>query len=112
MDQLSSNGQTGQSGPVCLEAAAVWWAVLDGRRYGPPAAASCLLQAVLNVRVWVEWIDSASNPADGLSRGGLEDSWTQQQGWLLTEGAQPPWSSLKEAPERLWRVFNQTLGTN
>ena len=69
-----------------------------------------LLQAVLNVRVWVEWIDSASNLADGLSRGGLEDSWTQQQGWLLTEGAQPPWGRLKEAPGRLWRVFSQTLG--
>ena len=69
-----------------------------------------LLQAVLNVRVWVEWIDSASNPADGLSRGGLEDGWTQQQGWLLSEGTQPPWEHLEEAPERLWCVFSQTLG--
>ena len=27
-------------------------------------------------RIWYEWIDSASNPSDGLSRAGLEDDWT------------------------------------
>ena len=34
-------------------------------------------------RAWVEWIDSDSNPADGLSRLGLRDPWTAQQDWIL-----------------------------
>ena len=38
----------------------------------------------LNCRIWVEWINSASNPSDGLSRGGLQDAWTLSQGWSLT----------------------------
>eukprot|EP00972_Heterocapsa_arctica_P115389 16447476-Heterocapsa_arctica.AAC.1 len=33
---------------------------------------------------WFEWIDSASNPADGLSRDGILDKWAVQQGWELT----------------------------
>ena len=36
-------------------------------------------------RIWYEWIDSSSNPSDGLSRAGLADAWTQQQGWILDE---------------------------
>lgn len=36
-------------------------------------------------RIWYEWIDSASNPSDGLSRAGLEDDWTLKQGWILDE---------------------------
>ena len=34
---------------------------------------------------WYEWVDSASNPADGLSRDGVKDEWTLKQGWDLTE---------------------------
>ena len=34
---------------------------------------------------WYEWIDSDSNPADGLSRDGVSDQWTMSQGWELTE---------------------------
>ena len=37
------------------------------------------------VCVWVEYVESASNPADGLSRAGLEDPWTVAQGWQLRE---------------------------
>ena len=44
----------------------------------------------LQARVWIEWIDSESNPADGLSRDGIRDEWTRMQGWKLME-----------APERL-----------
>lgn len=36
-------------------------------------------------RIWYEWIDSASNPSDGLSRDGLNDFWTLQQGWDINE---------------------------
>ena len=35
--------------------------------------------------LWYEWVDSASNPADGLSRDGVHDKWTLEQGWELTE---------------------------
>ena len=35
--------------------------------------------------VWYEWVDSDSNPADGLSRDGVHDEWTLRQGWELTE---------------------------
>jgi hypothetical protein len=41
--------------------------------------------ARLGARVWVEYVESASNPADGLSRAGLEDAWTKAQGWTLKE---------------------------
>ena len=43
----------------------------------------------LRTRTWYEWIDSDSNPADGLSRLGLLDAWTLQQGWSLQEYAFP-----------------------
>ena len=36
-------------------------------------------------RVWWEWIDSASNPSDGLSRLGIHDPWTVAQGWNVQE---------------------------
>ena len=39
----------------------------------------------LRVRIWWEWIDSFSNPADGLSRLGLLDPWTQSQHWCLED---------------------------
>ena len=39
--------------------------------------------ARLRIRVWVEYVESASNPSDGLSRAGLEDDWTVAQGWQL-----------------------------
>lgn len=44
---------------------------------------------VLQCRVWVEWIDSESNPSDGLSREGLSDPWTVFQGWQTQEFEYP-----------------------
>ena len=41
-------------------------------------------------RAWFEWIDSASNPADGLSRLGLSDPWSLDQGWDSEEYQFPP----------------------
>ena len=38
----------------------------------------------INARGWFEWIDSDSNPSDGLSRAGLKDGWTLDQGWDLS----------------------------
>ena len=37
------------------------------------------------IRVWIEWIDSESNPSDGLSRDGVCDSWTRSQPWDVSE---------------------------
>ena len=45
---------------------------------------------MLRSRVWYEWIDSDSNPSDGLSRAGLEDEWTQSQNWSLQSYSFPP----------------------
>ena len=47
--------------------------------------ASHALFGLFSTRCWYEWIDSDSNPADGLSRDGLQDGWTLEQGWTLAE---------------------------
>ena len=49
--------------------------------------AMCLhmLAIHLEVRIWFDWIDSESNPADGLSRDGPKDVWTLQQAWETSE---------------------------
>ena len=39
----------------------------------------------LGARTWWEWIDSASNPSDGLSCLGIHDPWTAAQGWDIKE---------------------------
>ena len=55
----------------------------------------------LQTRVWFEWIDSSSNPSDGLSRDGLGDEWTRQQDWNLAEVAFPP----DLLPTAFWQSF-------
>ena len=50
-----------------------------------------------NCRVWVEYVESASNPADGLSRAGLEDAWTLAQGWSLREVPCPDFFHMDDA---------------
>ena len=39
----------------------------------------------LKCRAWYEWVDSGSNPSDGLSRDGLSDVWTTAQCWDVKE---------------------------
>ena len=63
------------------------------------------LQLQLAMRLWIDWVDSGSNPADGLSRDGITDAWTCSQNWSLREltGKQCP--SLSEDPfftAQLW----------
>ena len=53
--------------------------------------------ARLGVRVWIEFVESASNPADGLSRAGLEDAWTRAQGWTLKEVPCPEFFRMESA---------------
>ena len=45
----------------------------------------------IDCRIWIEWIDSDSNPSDGLSRLGIHDPWTIEQGWQLQQGLVPSW---------------------
>ena len=49
--------------------------------------AACTQVAMLerSSSVWYEWVDSDSNPADGLSRDGVHDKWALDRGWHLTE---------------------------
>ncbi|CAE8593271.1 unnamed protein product, partial [Polarella glacialis] len=56
-----------------------------------------LLMAKVGCRIWFEWIDSDSNPSDGLSRDGLEDEWTKGQGWDLGIAILPDWQKLAES---------------
>ena len=58
------------------------------------AALSTVTFAKLQAKVWFEWIDTESNPADGLSRAGLEDPWTARQPWDCTELGDRDWSFL------------------
>ena len=44
--------------------------------------ACCLM---VGCRCWIDWVDSHSNPADGLSRDGIQDTWTIRQGWAIRE---------------------------
>ena len=60
------------------------------------AASAAFQNAELDHRVWYEWIDSDSNPADGLSRDGLADTWTRKQGWDLKDVSDVDWSGFFE----------------
>ncbi|OLP99622.1 hypothetical protein AK812_SmicGene17832 [Symbiodinium microadriaticum] len=47
--------------------------------------AAALVRSALCCRVWFEWVDSNSNPSDGLSRLGVLDPWSLDQGWDISE---------------------------
>ncbi|CAE7557407.1 Dnmt3b [Symbiodinium sp. CCMP2456] len=53
-----------------------------------------LFWAHLSCRVWLEWVPSDDNPADGLSRDGALDEWTTKQGWSLRTQPCLPWPAL------------------
>jgi hypothetical protein len=53
-----------------------------------------LMFAVLGCRVYFEWVDSEANPSDGLSRDGVVDSWTCQQGWQVEFIPEFPWTQV------------------
>ena len=63
--------------------------------------AAHLLWMRLGARMWLEWIDSDSNPADGLSRLGVADPWSSLQGWELREEKSPPWERVPGRPDVL-----------
>ena len=57
------------------------------------AAFSASRTTSLRARIWWEWIDSDSNPSDGLSRDGLLDEWTSKQRWTCTDLGDRDWSA-------------------
>ena len=62
-----------------------------------------LLTLRLGCRIWFEWIDSKSNPSDGLSRLGLAcPDWGA---WAKVAG-QPPWTD----PQRTARAVLEEWG--
>ena len=76
---------------------------------GHLAAATHLALIEERCMAWFEWIDSDSNPADGLSRDGLLDQWTIQQGWELLEFGQREMDRVKEymLQEHVTRVIGR-----
>ena len=70
--------------------------------------ASHLLWSLRRLRVWIEWIDSDSNPSDGLSRDGLICSWCAKHGITLTLAKPPPWSSPQTLVDVLLTVLPES----
>ena len=68
------------------------------------AQSSSLLTAALGARVWYEWIDSDSNPSDGLSRLGLKDPWTVTQPWAVEEFKTPAFLSEPKVLDVFWKM--------
>ena len=58
-------------------------------------AVTHLLWALLSVRVWVE-VPSEANVSDGLSRAGVQDSWSVAQQWSLAATQCLPWQKVQE----------------
>ena len=69
-----------------------------------------LLWLHLDMRVWIEWIDTHSNPSDGLSRDGYYDAWTIRQRWQLTKPADPPWTEDLQTPQPLFTQLMTDIG--
>ena len=72
--------------------------------------AAHLLWLHLGCRAGIEWIDSRSNPADGLSRAGLLHPWTRSQGWHLSSAQVPPWADDVTAPDALFQALWSNMG--
>ena len=53
------------------------------------AYAAATLRTKLSFRCWFEWVDSDSNPSDGLSRVGLQCDFIASQGWSAEEFVLP-----------------------
>ena len=60
---------------------------------GHIASMEATLAAQLSTQVWYEWVDSASNPSDGLSRVGADCPLCKRNGWPVQEIV-PDWDSL------------------
>jgi hypothetical protein len=59
------------------------------------AAIAQLMLTKLGTRTYFEWVDTEANPADGLSRAGVNDEWTVSQHWHLQEAKLPDFARWK-----------------
>ena len=66
------------------------------------AEVTMAMMALLRCRLWVEWIDSNSNPADGLSRKGLADPLF---GTTASVASCPAWQSTADFSLRCFAVL-------
>ena len=57
-----------------------------------------LFWARMNLRLWIEYIPSADNPSDGLSRNGLGDAWTASQDWSMADYKCLSWPDVSRLP--------------
>ena len=70
-----------------------------------------LIQAIhwmlfsVGARGWFEWIDTEANPSDGLSRDGVDDSWTRQQDWSVQPADDLEWPSVSFHKELALRTL-------
>ena len=69
---------------------------------------AALIGARMNARAWHDWVDSESNLSDGLSREGLDCSWSQSQPWHLEQFALPAAGYRDMIPAELMR--GETVG--
>jgi len=63
------------------------------------AEATHLLLHRIGCRLWVEWIDTGSNPADGASREGVICPWCASNGIKVDVAEEPPWSDVSTTVE-------------
>ena len=63
-----------------------------------------LLQLKYAWQCWVEWIDSPSNPSDGLSRVGVDDDLASQLGWQVQEYELPHWVAETFPSQDIWNA--------
>ncbi|CAE7369278.1 unnamed protein product [Symbiodinium sp. CCMP2592] len=81
------------------------------------SSASHLLWIRLQCRVYVEWVPSDDNAADGLSRAGVRDHWSASQPWRSQHVPCVPWHTfssccLSEVSEALLRWSQVALGAS
>ena len=65
------------------------------------AEATHVLLHRLGCRMWVEWIDSGSNPSDGASREGVTCPWCAANEITVRVAQEPPWSSTTTTVEMI-----------
>jgi len=70
-----------------------------------------VILASLDTRVWFEYVDTDSNPSDGLSRYGLADPLSQRMGWVPVQSKQPTWPGPGASAQTILEHVQQITNT-
>ena len=70
-------------------------------------AVAHLLLAALQVRVWFEYVESASNWSDGVSRELDQDPWAKDNGFPVAMAQVPQWPWTTQGSDRARRVVQE-----